>query len=357
MDGRLRKEDRRQAAGDPAQRQPVERPDVRRRHADDEEAARPRLCRAAHALGADLRSHPDARATARRTRRCRPTTSSPTSNAGTRAASAPVLKTPDMLPREYAREAFKRGLQLRGTSSASTRSSSAWSARPTRTPAWPRPPRTTSSARWSPLEPSADPIRFDEVIAGRVPADRVAQVSSALDDQRVGPGGRLGDATTRAKRCGTRWRARRSMPPPARGCMVRVFGGFDFAAKDLERSRLRRARLPARRADGRRPEGRAGRQGAELLIRALRDADGANLDRVQVIKGWLDAAGKTHEKVYDVAWSGGRKPGKTASCRRWATRSTSRTRATPTPSARRTSPRTGRTRPSTRSSAPSTTCA
>jgi hypothetical protein len=47
-----------------------------------------------------------------------------------------------------------------------------------------------------------------------------------------------------------------------------------------------------------------------MLIRAMRDADGANLDRVQVIKGWLDAAGKTHEKVYDVAWSGSRKPGK-----------------------------------------------
>ena len=45
-------------------------------------------------------------------------------------------------------------------------------------------------------------------------------------------------------------------------------------------------------------------------MRAVRDADGANLDRIQVIKGWLDAAGKTHEKVYDVAWSGNRKPGK-----------------------------------------------
>ena len=41
----------------------------------------------------------------------------------------------------------------------------------------------------------------------------------------------------------------------------------------------------------------------------MRDADGANLDRVQVIKGWLDADGKTQEKVYDVAWSGDRKPG------------------------------------------------
>jgi len=46
-----------------------------------------------------------------------------------------------------------------------------------------------------------------------------------------------------------------------------------------------------------------------MLIRAQRDVDGANLDRVQVIKGWLDAAGKTQEKVFDVAWSGNRKRG------------------------------------------------
>jgi hypothetical protein len=46
-----------------------------------------------------------------------------------------------------------------------------------------------------------------------------------------------------------------------------------------------------------------------FMIRAMRDADGANLDRVQVVKGWLDTSGKTQEKVYDVAWSGNRKPG------------------------------------------------
>ena len=43
------------------------------------------------------------------------------------------------------------------------------------------------------------------------------------------------------------------------------------------------------------------------MVFALRDPIGANLDRVQIIKGWLDKNGKTHEKVYDVAWSGGRK--------------------------------------------------
>ena len=44
-----------------------------------------------------------------------------------------------------------------------------------------------------------------------------------------------------------------------------------------------------------------------FLIRALRDADGANLDRVQVVKGWLDAKGETHEQIWDVAVSGDRK--------------------------------------------------
>jgi len=46
-----------------------------------------------------------------------------------------------------------------------------------------------------------------------------------------------------------------------------------------------------------------------FLVRALRDVDGANLDRVQIVKGWMEASGKTHEKTYDVAWSGSRKPG------------------------------------------------
>ena len=42
----------------------------------------------------------------------------------------------------------------------------------------------------------------------------------------------------------------------------------------------------------------------------MKDPIGANLDRIQVVKGWLDASGETHEQVHDVAWSGDRKPGK-----------------------------------------------
>jgi hypothetical protein len=47
-----------------------------------------------------------------------------------------------------------------------------------------------------------------------------------------------------------------------------------------------------------------------FLVQALRDPDGANLDRVQVIKGWIDAKEKTHERIYDIAVSGDRKIGK-----------------------------------------------
>jgi hypothetical protein len=59
------------------------------------------------------------------------------------------------------------------------------------------------------------------------------------------------------------------------------------------------------------PKGKA----PSFMIRALRDPDNANLDRVQVIKGWLDKKGKTHERIYDVAVSDGRKIGADGRCK------------------------------------------
>jgi hypothetical protein len=50
------------------------------------------------------------------------------------------------------------------------------------------------------------------------------------------------------------------------------------------------------------PKGKA----PTLMIRAMRDPDNANLDRVQIIKGWLDKKGKTHERIYDVVCSDNR---------------------------------------------------
>ncbi len=46
-----------------------------------------------------------------------------------------------------------------------------------------------------------------------------------------------------------------------------------------------------------------------FTVYAMKDPDGANLDRIQIIKGWVDDKGEPRDKVYDVAWSGGRKPG------------------------------------------------
>ena len=60
------------------------------------------------------------------------------------------------------------------------------------------------------------------------------------------------------------------------------------------------------------PDGKATR----LMIRALRDPDGANLDRVQVIKGWLDDNGDLQEKIYDVACSDDRAIGANDRCER-----------------------------------------
>ncbi len=53
------------------------------------------------------------------------------------------------------------------------------------------------------------------------------------------------------------------------------------------------------------PEGKA----PTFLVAALKDPFGANLDRYQIVKGWLDAKGELHEKIFDVAWGGDRKPG------------------------------------------------
>ena len=52
------------------------------------------------------------------------------------------------------------------------------------------------------------------------------------------------------------------------------------------------------------------------MVRALRDPDGANLDRVQIIKGWMDKKGELHEKIYDIACSDGRAINSKKRCKR-----------------------------------------
>ena len=90
---------------------------------------------------------------------------------------------------------------------------------------------------------------------------------------------------------------------------VRVFGGWDFVAEDVTTPDFAAKGyghgVPMGGDPRNAPEGAAPR----FMIRALRDPDGANLDRVQIIKGWLDSNGETHERIYDVAVSDGREIG------------------------------------------------
>ncbi len=220
-----------------------------------------------------------------------------------KASFGPNPKTPEMLPREYARAAYKRGMQyakklgtnpfkfgLIGSTDSHTALTTA--------------EEDNFFGKVAGLEPSDNAIRFEEVIAGRsapagfqiyareTSASGLAAVWSTENSREA-----LWDAMSRKEvyaTTGTRM-------------VVRVFAGFDFNQQDLESSQFAtigyKGGVPmggdlVRPVSGAKPG---------FLIKAMRDPDGANLDRVQVIKGWLDSDGELHEKVFDVAWSGDRK--------------------------------------------------
>jgi len=92
--------------------------------------------------------------------------------------------------------------------------------------------------------------------------------------------------------------------------LVRFFGGWEFTDADAM------SRLPANIGYTKgvpmggdltnRPDG----QSPTFLVAALKDPLSGNLDRIQIVKGWLDAQGQRHEQVYDVEWSGDRQPGR-----------------------------------------------
>ena len=218
-----------------------------------------------------------------------------------------TVHTAAMLPREYAREALKRGLvyeQKLGVNPfkfgmiGSTDSHTGLA--------------TTTEDNFfgkvTPVEPSASPGRFNEMILGvsqkdpdlRIYARQTSASGLAAVWAKENTREALWDAMARKEvyaTTGTR-------------LVVRVFAGYDFVADDVNRPDFaKRGYEHGVPMGSDLPPAAAGKSPA-LMIRALRDVDGANLDRVQVVKGWLDAKGKLHEKVYDVAWSGDRKPDK-----------------------------------------------
>ena len=214
----------------------------------------------------------------------------------------PEPKTKEMLPREYAREALKRGLaydQKLGVNPfkfgmiGSTDSHTSLS--------------TTEENNYfgkaTPAEPTAEPGRFQEKITGftqqpdgpDITIRHVQTLASGLAAVWATENTReaLWDALKRKEvyaTTGTRM-------------TVRVFAGWDFEAADVQRPDFAKSGyergVPMGGDLRQAPDGKA----PAFMIRALRDVDGANLDRVQIVKGWLDGKGEMQEQVYDVMCS------------------------------------------------------
>lgn len=90
---------------------------------------------------------------------------------------------------------------------------------------------------------------------------------------------------------------------------VQFFGGWSFTDEDLKGEGL----YARATASGVPMGGELAAQSAQdaapvFIVQAMKDPLGANLDRVQIVKGWLDDQGVSREKVFDIAWAGDRQP-------------------------------------------------
>ena len=210
-----------------------------------------------------------------------------------------AAKTPEMLPGEYGRSALKRGLELQSQIGANPYKFGLAGATDAHN-AIPSSREENFFGKAHIVEPSKKRADYVMVEApdpklNMMNADSAASGLTAVwarENTREG----IFDAMQRKEvyaTTGTRLR-------------LRVFAGWDFDATEVNRPDFARegyARGVPMGGDLKNaPAGKA----PGFMIRALRDPDGANLDRIQIIKGWLDSNGKAQERVYDVAVSDGR---------------------------------------------------
>jgi Protein of unknown function (DUF3604) len=213
-----------------------------------------------------------------------------------------VKKTMNMLEFEYARSALKNGLKLEkqlgtnpykfgmvGSTDAHTGLAAVESDNffGKTTPQEPSPERMTATF-------FANPKTGVKVMDWQVSASGYAAVW-AVENTRES----LWDAMQRKETYAT----------TGPRMIVRFFGGWEFDQADAQTrspAMIGYAKGVSMGGDlSRAPAGKV----PTFLVAALRDPIGANLDRIQIVKGWLDAKDEPQEQVYDVVWGGDRKPG------------------------------------------------
>ncbi|MEO9574498.1 MAG: DUF3604 domain-containing protein [Tateyamaria sp.] len=216
--------------------------------------------------------------------------------------SGTVAKTPDMLRYEYGRSALKVGLEVQRQIGVNPFKFGFYGTTDTHT-ALPTTREENYFGKYQHTEPSPNRHNVDVI-----PADDPALRILTAQESAAGLTAVWARENTREEVHGAIKRKEAYATTGSR-IRVRLFGGWNFDADDLN--------VPDFAAHGYRngvpmgadlsdaPEGTA----PGFLIRALRDPDGANLDRVQIIKGWIDESGETFERIYDVAVSGDREIG------------------------------------------------
>ncbi|NOQ98083.1 MAG: DUF3604 domain-containing protein [Calditrichae bacterium] len=85
--------------------------------------------------------------------------------------------------------------------------------------------------------------------------------------------------------------------------LVRFFGGWEFTEKDaLHRLPADIGYMKGVPMGGDLPKTSDKSATPTFLVAAMKDPLSGNLDRIQIVKGWIDGKGKRHEKIYDVVW-------------------------------------------------------
>ncbi len=219
------------------------------------------------------------------------------------ASFSALTTTPEMLPKEYAREALKRGLAYEENIGANPFKFGMIGSTDAHT-SIPATEEDSFFGKISPAEPSGDPLRYEEIVNGRLNPD--PEVKTRLYESMAGGLTAIWARENTREALWDAMKRKEVFATTGTRLRVRVFGGWDLVKSDLARSDFAEHGydhgVPMGGDLTKAPDGKA----PTMLIRVLRDPDGANLDRVQIIKGWLDRDGKTHERIYDVACAGGR---------------------------------------------------